>query len=118
MKYIATKIVDAVKMHKSEARTLGYRVPADVEKANNDGYEVTYENGHKAWRSTAIFESDYKPLKEQCECKYCKEGESITRDGFGLDRDNDLTYQEGDPYYDVDEFISIKYCPFCGRKLH
>lgn len=51
-KYIGIKFVNAEPMSASAAKGKGYR----VENNNDEGYEVTYEDGYKSWCPKHVFD--------------------------------------------------------------
>lgn len=60
-KFIGVKMIEAVPITAREANDKGYRI--GNHSFEEDGYEVTYNNGYKSWCPKSIFEHTYFEIK-------------------------------------------------------
>lgn len=61
-KFIGVKMIEAVSMTAREANDKGYRI--SNHSFEEDGYEVTYNNGYKSWSPAKEFEKAYYKLED------------------------------------------------------
>ena len=63
--YIGTKIVRAAPMTPLEFSSKHGRVPAGVDRPDEPGYEVVYEDSYTSWSPKDVFERCYRRVTDQ-----------------------------------------------------
>lgn len=86
-KFIGTKTVIAEPMTKTDAKECDYLI--NVNNPEQDGYEVTYEDGYKSWSPKTPFDKAYKPISPSNSVvdEYIK---SVLRDFIGGDKEFEI----------------------------